>query len=119
MSGRPLIGSSFTVLVSYFEKNKKNISALRKISHELQHRNKNKSLPALAEKVTSAITEAPEEKPATIYTPEQEQTYSNAHVPDSWDARQRTIIELDEDENKIVEAGPGTGKTAVAVSYTH
>ena len=64
--------------------------------------------------MTSAITEAPEEKPATIYTPEQEQTYSNAHVPDSWDARQRTIIELDEDENKIVEAGPGTGKTAVA-----
>lgn len=114
MSGRPLISNSFTELVSYFEKNKNSISALKKISHELQYRNRNRSLPALAEKVTAAIAEAPEETAAEIRTLEREQQYSNTHAPDSWDPRQRTIIELDEYENNIVEAGPGTGKTAVA-----
>lgn len=35
-------------------------------------------------------------------------------VPDTWDDRQRTVIEAPRDARLLVDAGPGTGKTAVA-----
>jgi hypothetical protein len=52
-------------------------------------------------------------------TPQDTQIKTAGHqtivnVPENWDEEQRIVIELSEEDNKIIEAGPGSGKTAVA-----
>ena len=52
-------------------------------------------------------------------TPQDTQIKTAGHqiivnVPENWDEEQRIVIELSGEDNKIIEAGPGSGKTAVA-----
>lgn len=114
MSERPLISNSFEELSSYFNRNRDNMTALKKLEHELHFRHRNKNVPYLRGEVSAAIEEASQASATDCPRIEDEKTRLAFRVSGDWDKAQREIIELEESESLIVEAGPGTGKTAVA-----
>ena len=59
----------------------------------------------------SGAGEAPK---ATVYRVATVSDDAGVSVPADWDPRQREVIEAPQDARLLVDAGPGTGKTAVA-----
>lgn len=128
MTDRPYASKSFEDLERLFENNNADIDILKSILQELSHRKKNKKVPTLKKKVEVAIAKkgSTNKRSATKKTVKEVApvTYKSelhkqgkeqpVNVPKEWDSEQRTVIELDEGDTKIVEAGPGAGKTAVA-----
>lgn len=125
MKSRPYASYSFVQLSKLVEKKRKDNMVLNLILHELSKRKKNRSIPALIKEVEQAIADCPPQEKEKVVGVEEmpvryghqihrDNTKSTVKVPENWDAEQRTVIELAEDETKIVEAGPGAGKTAVA-----
>jgi hypothetical protein len=107
MEARKYISLSFESIAEFYSENKNNISILNDIYDELKIRKKNKRIPMLLEKVLASIEEN-ESKNLAIDVDE------GVKIDLLWDTEQRTVIEFEENDSKIVEAGPGTGKTAIA-----
>ena len=122
---RPYINCRFDQLREEFRVNTKDPRVLKLLLGELGHRNKNRDTSSLTKEVQKTIAACESSntrgtqinKKCVSETNEQIQPVgSGARVPGpgNWDAEQKMVIELDEDDTRIVEAGPGAGKTAVA-----
>ncbi|MFV8780913.1 UvrD-helicase domain-containing protein [Microbulbifer sp. SA54] len=125
MKDRPYTQLSFEQLQDLFEKNTSDVEILESILDELRHRTRNKRVPSLLSCVSAKLDKLKHEQPEPK-TSEPSLTGQGSDkgvfpaeadafvTPANWDSEQRTVIELDEDAYRIVEAGPGSGKTAVA-----
>jgi len=120
-SERPLIESSFDELVVIFNSAKKDMLMLTQLYEELSHRKKNRRVPSFQKEVSAAIKKIEVKDSNPVATEignnlalHKEVITNPSDVPINWDTEQRTVIELDESETRIIEAGPGSGKTAVA-----
>lgn len=121
---RQLAKHKFEELEKLYQQNVDNQTVLQNLLEELGFRTKNKKIPELRKNVENALRciESGAADTAVLgHSPEAgaEQTSAkttepSVAVPISWDVEQRAVIELDHSDTKIVEAGPGAGKTAVA-----
>lgn len=110
-------------MVSLFEASHDNLDELTRISHELEFR-RTAMARSLKERIAAALEVAGSRSPtvppsagagrvpAAIMNVIRE--IPENIVPDDWDPTQRIVFEGDEDVCLLVEAGPGSGKTAVA-----
>ena len=116
MPHRPFISCSFDELEDIAKKSREDSATLHNLEIELLNRKKNKRIPWLLIEIRdllSSLTGAREcSQPIEQDRPDQK--VHESKPGNNWDTTQRKIIELDEEESKIIEAGPGTGKTAVA-----
>ena len=134
MKARPLSRLTTTQLEERFKKSKNNLNELEQIHAELEERTRSKALN-LKKKVKEEIVrikalqadvsqkgnignggygERPKLKKTTDAATMQSVISTNPVHSNDWDPAQKLVIESDEKENVLVEAGPGTGKTAVA-----
>lgn len=140
MAKRPYGKCGFNELRKLFEENRSDPVVIKDLLGEIAHRKKNKAIPEFRKELVESLAslgetfedkEIAEPRPkkkssAAIKKPPQksdsqdkcnlevEKPPENIVVPSKWDSEQRTVIELHEGAYKIVEAGPGAGKTAVA-----
>ncbi|MCL1062608.1 UvrD-helicase domain-containing protein [Shewanella benthica] len=124
MDSRPYLSSSFDDLNQKSHSCDSDIIVLQKILHELTFRKKNKRSPDLSSAIRDRIQSLSSYSSVADESGSKAQSYDSIisevcinqaeNIPKYWDPEQRVIIELNADESKIVEAGPGTGKTAVA-----
>jgi hypothetical protein len=106
-------------LEELFTENKKDSQVLARLLEELSHRKMKKKVRTLMKELERAIGNCEDGRiePETVASDVQlhnDRTDQPVFVPQDWDVEQRAVIELTEDDTKIVEAGPGAGKTAVA-----
>lgn len=129
MSERPLITLLTPDLRRYFEEHADASANLHILAAELHYRKK-AAANQLREEVEARLAELGDGEPADpVITagapkPTEENDFPSIGVAGAaemeetsaheWDEHQRLIIECDEDEMSLVEAGPGSGKTAVA-----
>lgn len=109
MNARPYFRCSFNEIFDTYRASNGDLEVLISLRHELQHRKSPKS-SALRQKIEAAILDL-ESSPANNEETAEEQVEKKAVV---FKPEQRAVIELDEGESRIVDAGPGAGKTAVA-----
>lgn len=111
-------------LQEIFESAKSDREELLTVSHELDIR-KTASAKRLADRVQEAISRLDAKPtpppPKSAAQPEAKATVTAPPVqpiedktPTDWDPKQRVVIEGAGDDFRVVEAGPGSGKTAVA-----
>jgi uncharacterized pyridoxamine 5'-phosphate oxidase family protein len=122
MADRPHISMSYIQLKSLFDENLYDLEILKSISYELSFR-KTRSAKALATEINKIFTEEESasnsvQDVSAVYEVEGQldeiELSINEILPTTWDKDQRTVIEYDSEDNVVVEAGPGAGKTAVA-----
>lgn len=119
MKERELISYSFDKIKQYFYSNKDDVEIIGSIEFELSFRVKNRKAKAFRIIVQNQLTYL--KNPITFYhqvNGEQSQYTPNIttdiNVPQKWDTKQKAVIESGDINYSVIEAGPGSGKTAVA-----
>lgn len=126
MSDRPFSNRSTRDLISIFDNGSCGLHVMELLTKELRFRKRNSARDLLGE-VERALADTLKKsnandlhygKPSGNYSLEfvnqKSKTQTFAPVPTQWDKYQRSVIESDSEDLLVVEAGPGSGKTAVA-----
>lgn len=134
MEVRPYFNHRLDELREIFKANQTNISVLKDLLTELKSRKKNKNLPFFIKEVQDSVVALVKESNQSSNSRKKQSKNSEYPVelmsidiisdkssktifeivPRDWDSEQRRVIDLEEASHNIVEAGPGSGKTAVA-----
>lgn len=127
MANRKYINCSIAELESIFKDNQTDSSVLHDLAAELENRHTLRAI-GLAERVDNLLDGLSEPHLQSDTESKNSGTEDDASemdeypdypqitplVPHDWDPTQKKVIHLDEDYSAIIEAGPGSGKTAVA-----
>jgi hypothetical protein len=127
MSGRPFLSKRIDDLRDLFRDGGRDPNVLKLLDEELKCRKTRGARDLLAE-VEDALARSakvPKKNRSQAHAPalknstrkiirEKPIPHSPARIPKEWDKEQRSVIEKDYDDYLVVEAGPGSGKTAVA-----
>lgn len=112
---RPYINAGIEILETLAEDNRSRKDILTALAHELSFR-KTSRARKLARDVTDLLARQQTCQTENGTNPGEAPTrpLSVSVKIGEWDAEQKVVIELDEEDASLVEAGPGSGKTAVA-----
>lgn len=121
VDNQPLSSLSLNQLKNYFTENSNDIELLKLLLSELTNRKRKKARrfsKIVSRKLvylkshTVGKSQLPSPTSKKAESPTGAGSISSGEI--EWDSAQRAIVELDSNLNSLVEAGPGTGKTAVA-----
>jgi hypothetical protein len=127
MPERPYFNDSTDTLAARAERAKADPVELQIIAYELSHRNRSPAR-ALLKKIHTHLentgrqavpphddgTAEPPDRATAVPTDRDTPVTQHSCVPVAWSPRQKAVIERPEGTCLVVEAGPGTGKTATA-----